>query len=99
MTTRFNEISRTVGQIEGKLDSFMDQTCRDMKAIRDDLKTVVGNLSNLPPSPACREQHTILSKDINELKIGNAKKAGFVGGLAATGTVAIETLLRKMGVI
>lgn len=87
--TAFDEMSRTIGSIEGKLELHMRESSERFDGISQQLQHIKETISTIPPSPQCLEAHHEFRADITSIKINNAKQAGIMGLLGAAGLWAI----------
>lgn len=98
MVRQFDEMSRTIGNIEGCLRAIQGEMKDGIRDLNKKVDEVVKNMHSLPPSPTCLQKHDELGKEINAIKTQGAKHLGFASGLAVSASVALQWVLGQFGI-
>ena len=95
MATKLDEISRAIGGLESDSRAAKE----GMNNIHSKIDKLLENIDKLPPSPQCIQTHIEIRREISDMKIESAWRAGYISGGVAVAAVAGKWLLAKLGLV
>lgn len=94
MSQDLSEVSLAIGEL--RAGQAADRQA--LQEIKSDVKTIMGAMSNLPPSPTCVVKYTQLDERIDNIHKEVKWLSAKVGALIAAGATVAKVGLNKLGI-
>ena len=98
-----DNMHRAVENLQSSIDktgaSLQLSIDRAMTSMQTSINSFGDRLDNLPPSKTCLDNHAAITKDITDLKVNSAYRAGGIGALTAGGVLFAKIILVKLGIL